>query len=472
MPASRRADDLEKITGFLRKIGIPVSYGTLPDQTFLPGILVSKGGLVIDQNQLLYPGDILHEAGHLAVMSPDRRATAEGNVGDDGGEEMAALAWSYAAACASGLPIDTVFHDSGYKGDGAWLREHFQTGGTIGVPLLMYFEMTARQDDTAAFPEMTQWLRQRPDPPAPDNNVTTDQNRSPHAAGSATSNNQQHNDNSLHHIRSAITPQDRALITNRLDLLCQNLLNQHRQGHQPANCLIDTVDRENMKPISKIFRIEQLLQQDPALALFFLGHPAVAGLGKQLCGPEAVPVYLSVQFRNRGETQKIIWHQDMIHDRQGPIYTVGLYLDDAWHDNGALRIIPDSHYERADIAQLSRVAELQIQDNAGISSRSIAVNAGDILAHDVMLVHCSDAMTHTDCRRTLYVEFRHPQQAHANPTMTAHWIAQQQALLENAQEYCAMTRKTGTFGDVPIQEKAPENLSAAYNIRLENAHYG
>ncbi|WP_158091184.1 phytanoyl-CoA dioxygenase family protein [Thalassospira mesophila] len=262
------------------------------------------------------------------------------------------------------------------------------------------------------------------------------------------------------------------LITNRLDLLCQNLLARHKQGQTPNDCLIDFANDGGVNPVAKVFRIEQLLKQDAALALFFLGHPAITGLGKQLCGPDAVPVYLSVQFRNRGEAQKIIWHQDMIHDRQGPIYTVGLYLDDASSNNGALRIIPGSHHNRADIATLIQQRSPKIKDQLSISSHSIPVKAGDIIAHDVMLVHCSDALTKTDCRRTLYVEFRHPQQAGANPTMTPSWIAQQQALLATAQNYCALVRAAGRFSDVSLPEIACTNSIEANTLRLETANYG
>jgi len=59
---------------------------------------IACGVLSIDEMRLLYPGDILHEAGHIAVTSPDVRGGS--TFSSTPGEEMAAIAWSYAAALA------------------------------------------------------------------------------------------------------------------------------------------------------------------------------------------------------------------------------------------------------------------------------------------------------------------------------------------------------------------------------------
>ena len=46
----------------------PISHPSV-----LPGITIEAGTLIIDAGKLLYPGDILHEAGHLATASPEVR---------------------------------------------------------------------------------------------------------------------------------------------------------------------------------------------------------------------------------------------------------------------------------------------------------------------------------------------------------------------------------------------------------------
>ena len=68
------ADPLtERLVAFVRGIGIAVRATSLPEQTFLPGIDIRDGAILIDEARLTYPGDILHEAGHLAVADPAER---------------------------------------------------------------------------------------------------------------------------------------------------------------------------------------------------------------------------------------------------------------------------------------------------------------------------------------------------------------------------------------------------------------
>ncbi len=125
--------------------------------TFLPGIAVSHGVLIVDRNRLLYPGDLLHEAGHLAVLNTEERKLAGPDLGGNGGYEMAAIAWSYAACVHLDLPLDILFHPDGYKGDAAWLAQTFANGSYIGLPILEWKGMTTSDGDNP-YPAMDQWL--------------------------------------------------------------------------------------------------------------------------------------------------------------------------------------------------------------------------------------------------------------------------------------------------------------------------
>ncbi len=153
----------EQITGFLAVIGLPVSFEAIDDPTFLPGILIRNGGLVVDRSKLLYPGDMLHEAGHLAVMPPRIRQKMNGDLDFDPihqGGELAAIAWSYAACVHLGIDSRIVFHEHGYKGGGGHLADNYEQGGDMGVPLLVWNEMTCspRTGSEHAFPKMSNWL--------------------------------------------------------------------------------------------------------------------------------------------------------------------------------------------------------------------------------------------------------------------------------------------------------------------------
>ncbi|NWO96215.1 hypothetical protein GY976_24060, partial [Escherichia coli] len=52
--------DTVRILDFLAEIGIPVAHGAIGDNSFLPGIEVRNGGLVLDPARSLFPGDLLH----------------------------------------------------------------------------------------------------------------------------------------------------------------------------------------------------------------------------------------------------------------------------------------------------------------------------------------------------------------------------------------------------------------------------
>ncbi len=77
------------IVAFLRGIGLEVRLAPVPAETVLPGIDVERGVLVVDEPALLYPGDLLHEAGHLAVPSPASRRLAGGRLAAEPAQEMA-----------------------------------------------------------------------------------------------------------------------------------------------------------------------------------------------------------------------------------------------------------------------------------------------------------------------------------------------------------------------------------------------
>jgi hypothetical protein len=153
----------DRIAVFVREIGIPVRPTTLTAPTLCPGVHVRRGVILVDAARLAHPGDLLHEAGHIAVCDPATRGLTE-TIGDDPAEEMAAIAWSYAAACHLGLDPSVVFHEAGYKGGSHALIEAFRRDGAPGTPMLEWFGMSLGQKAAAAagaapYPHMLRWLR-------------------------------------------------------------------------------------------------------------------------------------------------------------------------------------------------------------------------------------------------------------------------------------------------------------------------
>lgn len=157
---------IEQMLEFIKSIGLECHFETINAETFLPGLEFREGALITDLDKLLYPGDILHEAGHLACMPPDIRKTMTGDLDNNNvnqGGEMMAIAWSYAACIHLEIEPEVVFHEQGYKGAGAHIATNFKQGHFFGVPLLEWCGMcydapTARRLNKQPFPKMISWI--------------------------------------------------------------------------------------------------------------------------------------------------------------------------------------------------------------------------------------------------------------------------------------------------------------------------
>jgi hypothetical protein len=162
---------VDKIVAFLRnEVGLIVLETELPSDTFLPGLTLRGTTILFDRQKLENSGDLLHEAGHLAMLPAVVRAQYA-----DGGAtiptdlmdaaELGALAWSYAAITHLGLPPEIVFHARGYHGR----SEGLLLGFSIGIfPGLMQLEsagmalnkVNAAAIDAIPFPAMLRWARE------------------------------------------------------------------------------------------------------------------------------------------------------------------------------------------------------------------------------------------------------------------------------------------------------------------------
>lgn len=158
---------LEKCISFLHTIGISTIYASIDSGEFLPGLMIRNGTILIDKEKLLYPGDILHEAGHIAVTPAanrpfmDQQSITESKHRES--EEMMAIAWSYAACIHLQIDPRIVFHENGYKGGANNIVENFQAGRYFGTPMLQWCGMTIepkhKYPDKPVFPKMLKWLR-------------------------------------------------------------------------------------------------------------------------------------------------------------------------------------------------------------------------------------------------------------------------------------------------------------------------
>ncbi len=162
-----------RIFDFIAGIGLPIRESALPDDTFLPGIRLHEGGLVVDPQKLLWPGDLLHEAGHLAILPADIRAAAHDDLVDaldiEHAGEQEAMAWAYAATVALRIPSEVLIHPGGYKGRSSEILSMYAFGIYPGLRGLCALGLAASPGFSAGegvqpsvqahYPQMLRWLR-------------------------------------------------------------------------------------------------------------------------------------------------------------------------------------------------------------------------------------------------------------------------------------------------------------------------
>jgi hypothetical protein len=152
---------------FLASIGIEMRPGNVEVETLFPGSLIENGSLIIEESILLAPGDALHEAAHIALSPSGRRAKGSGFLDDaDDGEELAAIAWCWAALLKLEIAPEDIFHPIAYKrgADSQTIIDAARRGVYIGFPLLQYWgmafdEKNALERGVEPFPHMVKWVR-------------------------------------------------------------------------------------------------------------------------------------------------------------------------------------------------------------------------------------------------------------------------------------------------------------------------
>ncbi|QIG39404.1 phytanoyl-CoA dioxygenase family protein [Microbacterium sp. 4R-513] len=154
-----------------------------------------------------------------------------------------------------------------------------------------------------------------------------------------------------------------------------------------------------------LFRINYVHNKGEAASLELLGSPEMLGIAESLAGPDFVPTYESLVFKNTGDGAPIDWHQDAVHPRNHRIFNVDVYLDESRRGAGSLRVAPGSQKQMVDVCDLQ---EKYGWDAPGVIQTEL--DPGDVLVHDVMLVHGSEATLANRLRRTIYYEFRPAQQ--------------------------------------------------------------
>lgn len=207
-----------------------------------------------------------------------------------------------------------------------------------------------------------------------------------------------------------------APLLNRLRLLFDELM--YGQTDPTAMAVV----QKNGK--SYVTNLEQLCIKGNLSCLELLGSPFMLEIAECICGSDFFLIQEFAVIKNLGDELPVLWHQDMIHQRSGNCFTVGIYLDDVREGDGALRVVPGSHLSGRNICELSREPFIEIP-----------MEAGGLLIHDMMLAHSSQPLQKNKLRRVIYFEFLSVTQVLAENIYSEELVANQVQLLHAAIHY-------------------------------------
>lgn len=172
----------DRVVAFLTRIGMPVHEGYVPYESFSRHVAPVGGTLVYES--YAHPGDMLHEAGHLAIIPSIFRSKIHGDVDDtleplseayfkDHPDAFArnredpiarhlmqcgdpeAIAWSYAAALAAGVDTFLPFENGFVTQDPRMIHDSVKVGCYAGINGLRAAGFLKHVSD---FPRLERWL--------------------------------------------------------------------------------------------------------------------------------------------------------------------------------------------------------------------------------------------------------------------------------------------------------------------------
>jgi hypothetical protein len=172
------------------------------------------------------------------------------------------------------------------------------------------------------------------------------------------------------------------------------------------------------------WRVDYVHNKGQSASLELLGSPYVLGVAESMCGVNFVPTYESLVFKQEGDGASVPWHQDAVHPRQWRIFNYDLYLDDSKAGAGALRVIPGTNIRQQDVCGIADQYGWEHPD-----AITVEMEPGDVLLHDVMVVHGSERTEGRALRRTLYYEFRAAEEIVEDGPWDRTWIDRRMRLL-------------------------------------------
>lgn len=173
-------------------------------------------------------------------------------------------------------------------------------------------------------------------------------------------------------------------------------------------------------------RIEYVIDKsDSCKAL--LGHPFILRSVEKIIGKDLIPTWDSMVLKMPGEGIIVPWHRDAGTEFVGdvPIFNVDFYLDEADLDT-CVWVYPGSHlWEQARVQTITQAPGFSTE-----GAVPVPMQPGDVLFHNILVLHGSPANASDKLRRVIYYEFRAAHiEAEIGPHVPAYIPLKQEVLL-------------------------------------------
>jgi ectoine hydroxylase-related dioxygenase (phytanoyl-CoA dioxygenase family) len=181
-----------------------------------------------------------------------------------------------------------------------------------------------------------------------------------------------------------------AIPSNLLEELRNAVDNLYAVGDQlPDSTVLESTNKQKF-----VVAIDKIAAKNEPVFRQLLGSPLLLSIAESICGADFFPVQDFVVIKTLGDQNEVKWHQDVISNCHEKTFMIGFYLDPTNDENGALRVIPESHTSDLPICELQKM-----------EYQSLDMEAGDILIHNLKMAHSSGELSTFLQRRVVYFEF-------------------------------------------------------------------
>lgn len=189
----------------------------------------------------------------------------------------------------------------------------------------------------------------------------------------------------------------------------------------------------NRGPEGIPYYLKYLHSHPNSVSLRLLAHPTILDLARRMVGIDFVPTYESLVFKLPGNGSSVPWHRDgnaNCPDSNHRVFNVDFYLDDSTVENSCVWVVPGSNkWSQAQVAEMLVKAKTQFELPGAVPAE---MKPGDVLLHDITVLHGSTANHSRSLRRVIYYEFRAASHIRKGGWWDDAWIAKRLDLLQCA----------------------------------------